>query len=80
MIFQLFFNGFFVFISSLISAMPDFVLLAIPWAGVGKVIGYGVYIIGPTTFALITANILFWSTVHFLAACGAWIYNKIPFV
>ena len=80
MIVQVFIDVVFNFVAFLISVFPKFVLLSIPWTGLADVIGYGIHVIGSSTFALVTANILLWSGIHFAVAVGDWVYNKIPFI
>lgn len=44
------------------------------------IFGYGVYLMGDTTFLVVTGCILFWSTLHFILAIVKFIIWLCPFI
>lgn len=62
-----------------INLIPVPVFLSISSSGLTDIIGFGMWVITPSIFLLISANILFWSAAHFNWSIILWIYDHIPF-
>lgn len=62
-----------------INLIPVPAILGISNSGITDIIGFGMWVVTPAVFLLISANILFWSIAHLNWSIIQWIYDKIPF-
>lgn len=71
-----FINLFFTFAAFLITLLPTPPVQVTVYFF--DIVGKGLYVFGPTTFAVVIANVVFWSSIHLGWAIIEWIYKKIP--
>lgn len=79
MIIEAIFNVFFTFINFLIEILPfDIQFINGGLSSFIDLLGYGVYIVGPTCFVAMIGTWITWTTIHISWAIIEWIYKKIP--
>lgn len=73
------FNVFFILIDFIINLLPFSVESSyFNFSALFDVLGYGIYVIGPTCFIAIVGTWLTWTTINLGWAVIEWLYKKIP--
>lgn len=79
MIFQSIFGFLFGLLGHILNYIPKPVFISLETSGIADIMGFGIWVVGESTFMIIVANILFWSTTHLAFGIVSWIYENIPF-